>query len=112
MRFRRQARLPRPNATNMPGARPMHRTLALASLLALPAATALPAHANQATQQTTQPAATTQPLQARITGVEGLVQVRNDDAQPWERAAVGMIVGEGAEFRTGPRSAVRFQLPP
>ena len=91
----------------------MHRTLALAlaSLLALPVATALPAHAHQATQQTTQPA-TTQPLQARITGVEGLVQVRNEDTQPWERAAVGMIVGEGAEFRTGPRSAVRFQLPP
>src|SRR5688500_13214414 len=25
---------------------------------------------------------------------------------------VGMTVGEGAEFRTGPRSAVRFEIPP
>ena len=43
----------------------MHRTLLLASFFALPA---LPAWANQATQQTTQPA-TTQPLQATITGL-------------------------------------------
>src|SRR5687767_11686296 len=98
-----------------PGVRSMHRTLLLASLLALPAASALPLHANQETQPASQPAsqpATTQPLQARITGVEGLVQVRDDESAPWQRAVVGMIVGEGAEFRTGPRSAVRFQLPP
>src|SRR5688500_132659 len=86
----------------------MHRTLLLASLFALPA---LPAWANQATQQTTQPA-TTQPLQATITGVDGLVQVRGEADQPWQAAVVGMVIGEGAEFRTGPRSAVRFQLPP
>ena len=86
----------------------MHRTLLLASLLALPT---LPAWANQATQQATQPA-TTQPLQATITGVDGIVQVRSEENQPWQAAVVGMIIGEGAEFRTGPRSAVRFQLPP
>src|SRR5687767_3188261 len=98
-----------------PGVRSMHRTLLLASLLALPAASALPLHANQETQPASQPAsqpATTQPLQARITGVEGLVQVRDDETAPWQRAVVGMILGEGAEFRTGPRSAVQFQLPP
>lgn len=89
----------------------MRRTLMLASLLSLPIATALPAWGNQATQQATRPA-TTQPLRARITAVEGLVQVRNDEGQPWQAAVVGMIVGEGAEFRTGPRSAVRFELPP
>src|SRR5438105_9048352 len=65
----------------------------------------------QATQN-----AQTQPgvehLKATVTGIEGLVQVRGAENQPWQRAAVGMVVNEEAEFRTGPRSAVRFTLPP
>ncbi len=51
-------------------------------------------------------------LNATITGVEGIVQVRDGDTDPWKPAKVGMTLGEGAEFRTGPKSAVRFQIPP
>ena len=51
-------------------------------------------------------------LQATITGVQGLVQVRQADDQPWMRAQVGMVLDEGATFRTGLRSSVRFVIPP
>src|SRR5437763_1541300 len=51
-------------------------------------------------------------LKATVTGVEGLVQVRAAEDQPWQKATVGMEVGENAEFRTGPKSAVRFTIPP
>jgi len=59
-------------------------------------------------------ATTTQatPMQISITGVEGLVQVREGSDKPWTKAQVGMTVTEGAEFRTGPRSAVRVLIPP
>ena len=53
-----------------------------------------------------------EPLRVTVTGVEGMVQVRESSDQPWRKAAVGMVVGEGAEFRTGPRSAVRCFVPP
>src|SRR5436305_11957901 len=56
--------------------------------------------------------ASTDHLRATVTGVEGLVQVRAADDQPWQKATVGMEVGENAEFRTGPKSAVRFVIPP
>ena len=59
-------------------------------------------------QSTTQ---AVQHLKAKITGVEGKVQVRVSEDQPWQKAAVGIEVGENAEFRTGPRSAVRFVIP-
>src|SRR4051812_3841557 len=51
-------------------------------------------------------------IQGEITGVEGKVQVRDNGDQNWKAAAVGMKVSEGAEFRTGPRSAVRVLIPP
>src|SRR5690606_23229401 len=51
-------------------------------------------------------------LEATITGVEGTVQVRDDANSPWRPAAPGMVLGEGAEFRTGLKSAVRFVIPP
>jgi len=60
----------------------------------------------------TQPATTQQSLKATITGVEGLVQVRETEDREWAKAQVGMTVGELAEFRTGPKSAVRFTIPP
>jgi hypothetical protein len=41
-----------------------------------------------------------------------MVQVRASSEAAWQKAAVGMAVGEGAEFRTGPRSAVRVLIPP
>jgi hypothetical protein len=53
-----------------------------------------------------------EPLKATVTGVEGLVQVRATESDPWKKATTGMVVGENAEFRTGPRSAVRFTIPP
>src|SRR5687767_8866096 len=51
-------------------------------------------------------------LTATITAVEGIVQVRADEQSPWQAAKPDMRLGEGAEFRTGPRSAVRFEIPP
>ena len=36
-----------------------------------------------------------------VTGVEGMVQVREGADKPWQKAVVGMSVTEGAEFRTG-----------
>src|SRR5688572_26124574 len=65
-----------------------------------------------ATSPSTIPATAPAQLTATITAVEGLVQVRDDETVPWQRARVGMTVGEGAEFRTGPRSAVQFEIPP
>ncbi len=61
--------------------------------------------------QQTQPGAV-EKLTANVTGVEGIVQVRTAEDQPWQKATVGMQVTENAEFRTGPRSAVRFVIPP
>src|SRR5215207_9454893 len=37
-------------------------------------------------------------------------QVREDGDSPWQKAQLGMLLGEKAEFRTGPRSAVRFEM--
>ena len=91
--------------------------IALAST-ALPA-TALPAIALSAITQTEAPASTTtstepttESLQATVTGVEGMVQVRQKDTDPWVKATVGMLLSEMSEIRTGPRSAVRCTLPP
>lgn len=78
--------------------------------------------ANAWAMQETQPAVATsapiagpdgkEKLIATVTGIEGLVQVRESEDQLWTRATVGQQVGENAEFRTGPRSAVRFVIPP
>jgi hypothetical protein len=51
-------------------------------------------------------------LPITITGVEGMVQFREGSDKPWQKATVGTTVTEGAEFRTGPRSAVRVLIPP
>jgi len=51
-------------------------------------------------------------LEAVITAVRGIAQVRMGDDQPWQKAQIGMKLTEGAEFRTGPRSGVQFKLPP
>jgi hypothetical protein len=55
---------------------------------------------------------TSQVMEVTITGVEGMVQVRDTSDKPWRKALVGMTVSEGAEFRTGPKSAVRVLIPP
>jgi hypothetical protein len=64
-----------------------------------------------AAAQESRPAAGTA-LSATITAIEGIVQVRQNEDAAWQKATVGMKLGEGAEFRTGPRSAVRFEIPP
>src|SRR5438045_9342050 len=61
--------------------------------------------------QQSRPAAATV-LTATITAIEGIVQVRQNEDAPWQKAVVGMKLSEGAEFRTGPHSAVRFEIPP
>lgn len=58
------------------------------------------------------PATPQHALEAMVTGVAGLVQVRLAEDQPWQAVQVGMKLGAGAEFRTGPRSAVQFAIPP
>lgn len=71
-----------------------------------------PALAQPTTAPDTQPASQAVQLIATITGVKGQVQVRTGPDQPWQTAIVGMQVTEGAEFRTGLRSAVQIQIPP
>ena len=76
----------------------------------------------QETRPATTPAAATtaaaaapdgqESLIATVTGVEGIAQVRTSADAEWQPAKVGMQVGENAEFRTGPRGAVRFVIPP
>lgn len=89
--------------------------IAIASLYAFLAVSLALSGSLRAQQQATKPA--TAPvevgaLKATVTGVEGIVQVRLEEDKPWQPAKVGMVLGEGAEFRTGPRSAVRFVIPP
>jgi len=62
------------------------------------------------------PASTTnasaEKLRVTINAVQGLVQVRNAEDQPWRKAVAGEVVLEDAEFRTGPKSAVQLTIPP
>lgn len=51
-------------------------------------------------------------LNAIITSVKGIVQVRSKETDAWQKATVGMKLTEGAEFRTGLRSAVQFLIEP
>jgi hypothetical protein len=51
-------------------------------------------------------------LSVTITSVKGMVQVRLAEDQPWKPAKPGMKLGQGAEFRTGLRSAVQFVIEP
>src|SRR5436309_14478190 len=88
--------------------------LAISSSLTLPAiASAYQNRPAAAPTTQTQPIVEeAQAIQGTITGVEGTVQVRLAEGQPWQPAKVGMAVDEGAEFRTGLRSAVRIEIPP
>ena len=52
-------------------------------------------------------------LKVVITGVEGdQAEVRKGPAEKWLKPRVGMSIGEAGEFRTGPKSAIRFVVPP
>lgn len=47
-----------------------------------------------------------------VTAINGMVQVRGSEDEPWQPAKLGMELTQGAEFRTGPRSGVQFVIPP
>lgn len=51
-------------------------------------------------------------LKATVLAVTGLVRARDAADQPWKKVEPGAVLGMGAEFRTGLRSAVRFAIPP
>jgi hypothetical protein len=59
--------------------------------------------AEPTTSPTTTPAG--ESLIVVVAEVRGLVRVRNSPGEPWQKAVVGMQLGEGAEFQTGPKSA-------
>jgi hypothetical protein len=85
-------------------------------------ACAIPASAVQTTAPATVPttAATTAPastmpagavaLVANVTSVKGGVQVRLREGTAWQPVTVGMRLEQGAEIRTGLRSAVQFTI--
>ena len=78
---------------------------ATVSLVLLPLASHAqdPATAPATTEPTTGPA-DAESLTVVVAEVRGLVRVRSAPDQPWQKAVVGMQVGEGAEFQTGPKS--------
>jgi len=49
-------------------------------------------------------------LRIIVVGLKGLVRVRLAEGQPWIKPTVGMAIGQGAQFRTGPRSAVVIRV--
>ncbi|MDB5331205.1 MAG: hypothetical protein JWP03_2356 [Phycisphaerales bacterium] len=80
-----------------------------------PAARRSPLYLADAPDQPAAPAAPAGPrhLNVIVTGVEGdSAEVRKSETDPWVRAKAGMVLHEEAEFRTGPKSAVRFIIPP
>ena len=95
-----------------PAGRPLRGAVILLSLLtcATPVFAAEPA--TSATSAPSSAPADATSLSATIIAVKGIVQVRTGDDQPWQKATVGMVVNEGAEFRTGLRSAVQFHIEP
>src|SRR5689334_22281186 len=50
-----------------------------------------------ADSQQSRPAPAGTSLTATITAIEGIVQVRQSEDAPWQKATVGMKLGEGAE---------------
>ncbi|MBI1368832.1 MAG: hypothetical protein GC162_09295 [Planctomycetes bacterium] len=69
-----------------------------------------PAAEAPAAEKPADAAAPVQDLATVVTFVNGLVQVRQAEDQPWVKAEVGMKLAAGAEFRTGPRSQVQFKV--
>src|SRR5205823_593088 len=65
--------------------------IAFATILSFVAFTS---HAAPTTAPSTQ--TQIQHLQAKVTGVEGLVQVRAAEDKPWQKAAIDMLVDENA----------------
>ena len=76
------------------------------TLLSLLACATLVAQTAPSTNLTLPPGA----LTVKVTGVKGIVQFRTAPDQKWEKASEGTQLTEGAELRTGPRSAVQFMI--
>ena len=56
------------------------------------------------------PNAEGQRLKIQVVAVQGIVQVRAGDDQPWQRAKVGMELQPGWDIRTSLRSKVQFTI--
>ncbi len=52
------------------------------------------------------------PLKLTITGVRGMAQFRVPPEESWKKAEKDQELSEGAELRTGPKSAVQIQIRP
>ncbi len=51
-------------------------------------------------------------LRAIVTGIQGdLAEIRPGPTAAWRRARPGIVMSEGTEIRTGPKSAIRFLIP-
>ncbi len=51
-------------------------------------------------------------LKATVTAVQGVVQYRGKEGDAWAPVKVGLVLDQGAEFRTALRSVVVFTTPP
>lgn len=52
-------------------------------------------------------------LRVFVTAVQGeQAEFRRGPDSPWEKARVGLVLDENAEFRTGDKSSIRFNIPP
>ncbi|MFN4241681.1 MAG: hypothetical protein ACK4PI_00430 [Tepidisphaerales bacterium] len=57
--------------------------------------------------------ATPRKLRVFVTAVQGeQAEFRRSADSPWEKARVGLVLDENAEFRTGDKSSIRFNIPP
>jgi hypothetical protein len=52
------------------------------------------------------------PMELSVVAVNGLVQIRTGDDQPWVLAKTQMVLSEGSEIRTGPHSSITCVIPP
>jgi hypothetical protein len=68
--------------------------------------------AEPASQPTTSMTLPEGPLKMIITGVKGNAQYRIPPEQSWTKAEKDVPLAEGAELRTGPKSAVQLQIRP
>ncbi|MBL8762829.1 MAG: hypothetical protein JNM07_00990 [Phycisphaerae bacterium] len=50
------------------------------------------------------------PTQAVVLAVQGKVEYRTGPSAAWQPAKVGVVVGQGAAFRTGARSAIQIKV--
>lgn len=81
----------------------VHAAACLVMSFVISAASAAPA---------TAPATPDGQQRATVVKVTGLVEVRDDETQPWRKAEAGMVLPVGTECRTGPRSSITLTIPP